>query len=363
MLGDIMKKKVTMQQIADYLGVSKFVVSKALSGKGGVSPSTQERVFEVATQLGYISQKQATANKIHIKPVTEINDEKKTVLILMPNVRYQTKNSVYWGKIVDGIKDGIKQAGLGVVILTENSAENFSNIINPKAFIGIIGVGMIPTNLLLEVNNFKLPIILIDHEDPLIPTDTIYTNNMDSVYSITNHLIGQGHKKICFVGNNEWSRSFSDRWLGFRAALETNRLYKSEEAHFIEVNGKENSEMEEEIINWFSKKSEQVPTALVCANDAIARCSVTGLKHQLDINVPREVSVTGFDNTDDSYLSTPTITTINVPKEDIGLRAVEMLLRRVKKHQAPFEKVMIICPIIFRDSIAGPLQVKTLDKV
>jgi LacI family transcriptional regulator len=306
--------------------------------------------------LGYISQKQSIANKIQIKPVAEIDDEKKTVLILMPNVRFQTKNSVYWGKIVDGITEGIKQAGLGVVILTENSAENFSNIINPKAFIGIIGVGMIPTNLLLEVNNFKLPIILIDHEDPLIPTDTIFTSNMDSMFSITNHLIGQGHKNICFVGNNDWSRSFSDRWLGFRAALETNELFRSKEDHYIEVNGKDNVEMEEEICRWLKAKKEQIPTALVCANDPIAMSTVTGLKKQLDIKVPRDISVTGFDNTDESYLSTPTITTVNVPKEDIGLRSVEMLLRRIKKQQAPFEKVMIICPIIFRESVSTPNQ-------
>ncbi|MDF2836455.1 MAG: LacI family transcriptional regulator, partial [Paenibacillus sp.] len=54
-----MSKKVTMQQIADSLGVSKFVVSKALAGKEGVSDTTRERVIGAATRLGYFAQRNA----------------------------------------------------------------------------------------------------------------------------------------------------------------------------------------------------------------------------------------------------------------------------------------------------------------
>jgi len=351
-----MKKKVTMQQIADYLGVSKFVVSKALSGKGGVSPTTQEKVFEVASKLGYISQKKPIQSSIqNVKADPPVNVEKQTVLILMPNVRYQTKHSVYWGKIVDGIQTGLKQAGLGIVILTDSSAENFSAIINPEAFLGIIGVGLIPTNLLLEINSFKIPIILVDHEDMLIPTDTIFTNNFDATVALTNHLIGLGHKNLCFVGNNEWSRSFNDRWLGFRTTLEKNNYFSCEEKNYHEVSGKDNIEMTSDLYLWLNEKDKEVdfPTALVCANDAIALCTVTAL-NKVGLRVPKDVSVTGFDNTEESYLSSPTITTVNVPKEEIGLRSVEMLLRRVEKQQSPFEKVLTISSILFRDSVLAP---------
>ncbi len=345
-----MKKKVTMQQIADYLGVSKFVVSKALSGKGGVSPSTQERVFEVAAQLGYISKKKVHTNQFQIDRPEGLNSEKQTVLILMPNVRYQTKESTYWGKIVDGITVGLKKAGLGIVILTENSAENFSKIINIKAFLGVIGVGYISTSLLLEVNQFGIPIILVDHEDHLIPTDTLFINNIDSTLSITNHLIGLGHQSLCFVGNNEYSRSFYDRWLGFRTALENLNIETDKKDQFITISGTDNAEDMNQIAAWLSKKGKALPTALVCANDAIARSAVKACEN-MNIKVPKEISVTGFDNTIDSYADSPTITTVNVPKEDIGIRAVEMLLRRVKQVTAPYEKIMLVSSIIYRDSI------------
>lgn len=63
-----MAKKVTMQKIADHLGVSKFVVSKSLSGKGGVNETTRERVIQAASQLGYFTQKNAFVQGIKRTP-------------------------------------------------------------------------------------------------------------------------------------------------------------------------------------------------------------------------------------------------------------------------------------------------------
>jgi len=86
-----MAKKITMQLIADYLGVSKYVVSRSLSGKGGVSETTRNKVLRVASDLGYLNQKRNKTNQIKLRQDLEI-DRKQTILILMQNIRYQTKN-------------------------------------------------------------------------------------------------------------------------------------------------------------------------------------------------------------------------------------------------------------------------------
>lgn len=98
------------------------------------------------------------------------------------------------------------------------------SILNPEGILGMVGVGQIATSLLLEVHRSGLPMVLVDHEDPLIPSDTVFANNLDGMARLTNHLIGLGHRQLHFVGSSAFSRSFRDRWLGFRSALEENGL-------------------------------------------------------------------------------------------------------------------------------------------
>ncbi|AWB45458.1 LacI family transcriptional regulator [Paenibacillus sp. CAA11] len=352
-----MAKKVTMQQIADYLGVSKFVVSKALSGKGGVNETTKERVIEAASQLGYFAQKNAYVKNIKPTAPASLSDRsKQSVIVLMPNIRFQTKDSLYWGKILEGISQTLEAEGLGMVIISEQRMDNFANVLNPSGILGMIGVGEISTSLLLEVHRIGLPMVLVDHEDALIPTDTVFANNVDSITRLTKHLIGLGHERLHFMGDFRFSRSFRDRWIGFRSALEENSLETPAlDDPMLSLFGIDRGEYWEEIKSWFAKrkKMDKLPTAIVCANDSIGLTVCSALQ-SLDISVPQEISVTGFDNIEDAYRGTPPLTTIHVPKEMLGKRAVEKLLNRIANPHDPLEKVLISADIVYRDSVAEP---------
>lgn len=349
-----MAKKVTLQQIADYLGISTFVVSRTLSGKSGVKAETKEKVFQVASQLGYFAQKGITPSNIDMNiEVNEEKNDKKSVLVVMPNIRNQLKESIYWGTIINGISDSLERLGLGMVILTESNSDSLSSVLNPNGFLGLIGVGKISTEIILEVQNIGMPVILIDHEDKLYPTDSIFANNFDSSYQLTNHLIGLGHKDIQFVGNINYSSSFFNRWLGFRTALEANEI-KIPVEYYKLLHGKTNDDMGyKDIKKWLENKQingDKLPTVLYCANDSIA-IHVYKVLSELDIKIPDDISVTGFDNIEDSYLLKPTLTTINVATEELGKRAVKALFYRIEDKSAPNEKVMISGEVLFRDSV------------
>lgn len=350
-----MAKKVTIQQIADYLGISNFVVSRALSGKSGVKAETKEKVFQVASQLGYFAQKGITAPNSEVNG--EINDDKKdkkSVLIVMPNIRSQLKDSIYWGTIINGISDNLDRLNVGMVILTESNSDSLSSVLNPSGFLGLIGVGKISTDIILEVQALGMPVMLIDHEDKLYPTDSIFANNFDSSYLLANHLIGLGHKNIHFVGNINYSSSFFDRWLGFRTALEENGINIPDEYYEL-LDGQTNDDMGyRDLKKWLEnekKSGKQLPTALYCANDSIAIHAYKVL-NELGLKIPEDISVTGFDNIEDSYLLKPTLTTINVPTEDLGRRAVKGLFQRIDDKSAPNEKVLISGEVLFRESVA-----------
>lgn len=352
-----MAKKVTMQRIADHLGVSKFVVSKSLSGKGGVNETTRERVIQAASQLGYFTQKNAYVQNIKRPAQAAGGDRnKQSVLVLMPNIRAQTQDSLYWGKIVDGIALALDQEGLGMVIVSEHRADNFVNILNPNGLLGLIGVGQISTSLLLEVHRIGLPMVLIDHEDPLIPSDTVFANNIDSMSRLSNHLMGVGHKLIHFVGNIRYSRSFRDRWIGFRSALEENGMTPpSGDDEMLRLEEIDDEEMKEEFRAWIAKrkKNKSLPTAVACANDRIALSVSDALKEE-GYSIPGDISVTGFDNIEDATRGVTPLTTVHVPKEAMGRAAVEKLLSRIHNPAAPLEKILIAADIVHRDSVAGP---------
>ncbi|MNJ47637.1 HTH-type transcriptional regulator DegA [compost metagenome] len=224
----------------------------------------------------------------------------------------------------------------------------------------MIGVGQIATSLLLEIHRIGLPMVLVDHEDNLIPSDTIFANNVDGTYRMVNHLIGLGHKELYFLGNMNFSRSFRDRWLGFRSALEENGLdaqLHNDPMLFLE--SIETGGFNEALKDWLQARKQSktltLPTALVCANDSVAIHTVEILKG-MGIRVPEDVTVTGFDNIEDAARFEPAITTVNVPKEQLGRRAVTKLLDRLNDANRAVEKLLITVELLYRNSASKPRE-------
>ncbi|WP_435163519.1 LacI family DNA-binding transcriptional regulator [Paenibacillus glycanilyticus] len=348
--------KVTMQQIADHLGVSKFAVSKALSGKPGVSAETRDKIVSVATQLGYFVNKQTNTAAKRNKPASFITNTRDTVILLVPKVRFQTRDSYFWGRIIDGVTEELADRDISALVVTENFKDNFSNLINPNGVLGIIGVGYIASKMLLEIRNLGIPFVLVDHEDPLIPSDVLFMNNMECTRRVTNYLIGCGHTKLQFVGNTRYSRSFVDRYIGYRTMMEEHGLPLNQEEGLLTFEGGNRSEITEalEVIVKELVNEHRLPTAFVCANDSIAICMMTVLG-KLSVQVPGQCSVTGFDNIEDAALAKPTLSTVNVQKEAIGRRAVEMLLRRLEHPDSLQEKILLAGEFIIRESTALPV--------
>lgn len=355
---ECLAKKVTMQQIADRLEISKFAVSKALSGKPGVSASTREKIVAAATQLGYFAQKKAGA-ALARRPGQRAAAHRtlgKTVAVLIPNIRFQSEDSMYWGKIIHGISNRLRQLERGMILITEHSADRFVGAVNPEGLSGLIGVGQIDNQLLLEVRKLDLPFVLVDHEDPLIPSDTLFVNNCDCMRRVVNYLIGLGHRSFRFVGNIRFSRSFYDRWTGFRAALEDNGIAvrMQDEDPWMRLQAPDRREMTEELARILESElaAGPLPGTFVCANDEIALCLMRVLE-QRNIAVPAQCSVTGFDDIDDAAASNPGLSTVHSDKEALGRRAVETLLRRLECPNDPLEKMMINGDFVIRSS-SGP---------
>lgn len=342
-------RKISMQQIADTVGYSVYAVSRALAGKSGVTPDTRNKIIQAATQLGYFSQKGASAAKAkEANPAPfSASSAKEIIAVLIPNL---LKDNPYWGKIMDGISIGLAQKGLGMIIITETEhlAENFSSLINPQRLLGFIGVGAIPKPILLEIRQTGLPVVFVDYEDPLLPCDTLFMNNYDCTRLLTNHLVGLGHRSLQFVGDITKARSLYDRWKGFSSLLEEHHIPLHQEPELLGIYYDDCHRLTKVLENLLAGNA--LPTALVCCDDHIAVSVIKSLT-ELGVDVPRDCSVTGFGDTLDF---SPALTTVNAAKELLGKRSVETLLWRLNHRDDFPEKILIFGNMIIRETTAPP---------
>ncbi|MCH1639853.1 LacI family DNA-binding transcriptional regulator [Paenibacillus timonensis] len=343
---------MTMQQIAEKVGVSKFAVSQALSGKPGVSEETRMRIVQAANELGYSWRTQSPLKDNAGRP--DLRDEtslsKGTVIILMPNVRFQSRESLFWGRIIDGVTAALAERELGVMMVTEGYSDRSLKSINPKGVLGLIGIGYIATPLLLEIRNLRIPFVLVDHEDTLIPSDSVFMNNYDSMRQMTSLVLQSGRRDLRFAGSPGYSRSFHDRWLGYRIAMEEAGVPvpAQEEDPFLQLEEDAYLIVDREIPQLAANR--KLPSAFVCGNDFFAYLILKSLIVN-GVKVPEEVAVTGFDHTDEERdPALPSLSTIHVPNETLGRRAVEILFQRLADPDRPFEKTMIHGALLLRES-------------
>lgn len=332
-----------MQQIAEQVGVSKFAVSQALSGKPGVAEETRHRILQAANELGYYWK--AKQRDLAPGPGKARSRRrggtayKGTVVILMPTVRFQSRESLFWGRIIDGVAAALTEREIGVMMVTENYSERSLKSINPEALLGLIGIGFMSTQLLLEIRHLGIPSVLVDHEDPLVPVDTVFMNNFEESRMLTELVLQSGHKRVRFVGNPRYSPSFRDRWLGFRTALEEARVEvpDKDSAPLMQLEEQHPYLMVDRIVDELCVQG-GLPSAFVCANDFMGYLIL-------------QVAVTGFDHTDEETdPGIPALSTVHVPREGLGKRAVEMLFARLADPERPIEKTLISGGILLRES-------------
>ncbi|XEC93628.1 LacI family DNA-binding transcriptional regulator [Paenibacillus tarimensis] len=338
-----MREKVTIQQIADMTGVSKFAVSRALSGKSGVSAQTRDMILRTAGQLGYFNNKTQKTRRTE-GPVPEVPQIAGTIVVLFPNIRYQNKGSVYWGPIFEGVSRRLDQIGLDIITITEPSSDHIFSMLNPKAIKGIVTLGNISTQILLDIKRLGIPVVMVDHHDPAFHCDTIFTDNFTCMRELITRLISKGFRKLQYVGNIKAARSFMERWIAYRTVLEEHQLPSRQNKRLTEVESF--VEISEAIT---ALPEEDIPDVFVCANDFTAISTIEALSAR-GISVPGQCAVSGFDNTyPDSEIA---LTTVNVNKELLGMRAVDRILWRIANPDSNIEKTLICADIIMRESTA-----------
>ncbi|WP_162463327.1 LacI family DNA-binding transcriptional regulator [Paenibacillus psychroresistens] len=345
-----MAKKVSMQIIADRLSISKFTVSQALSGKSGVGNDTRQRILKLAEALGYRVKPIAVSGRLSL----EYSEPAVTSTVFIYMKEEFRKETNFWARVLDGLQAGCREMGWTYSFIDNSTnLSTFTDLVNhAKNPLGIIVIGISQRSHLLVLQNVGLPIVLVDHEDPLISADVILNANMEASLIACNHLIAQGCSSLIFIGRDSLAVSFKERWWGCKLAIEEWNKANPEQRCSLQkwsislAMRNWQQQFEKRILAW---EPHNFPNAILCANDQIAMQLLLTFK-RLNITVPDQCRVVGIDNIEASADTSPSLTTIELAKEPLGMRAIQSLKRKLQNGHTIREKIILSAELIIRKS-------------
>ena len=331
-------KRVTVQDIADRVGVTKGLVSRALRGKYNVSEKMREEIMSTAVSMGY------DFNRLRAKT----KNRGKCMLIMTSRMLLKKD---YWQPIIRTITATLdeKHIALEYLVFDEDNIGP-SDVAKIKAVdvSGFVFMHNNPEILVRAAEKTKFPVVVIDPKSVMSGKHLqIKYSNFNSVYELTKMLIGAGHKHVAFYGPRGESASFNEREHGFSACVADigDPEVTAYEVLFENSDGQyaDNARFER-----FLMENPQV-TAIVCANDIIAINAMASI-NKMGKKIPGDYAVAGFDDIAESRSEALDLTTVNVPREELGAEAARYLTSHIENKHIKYSQIVIDCETVIRGS-------------
>lgn len=319
--------KITMQTIADQLGISKNTVSQALRNKNTVSPKTKAAVKQMALKLGYQYQKE---NVQH----AEIIGKKFAIIA----TEYTLSLNSFFGEVLNHIKDSIfdnKQL-LDIFVISKNDEEavKIPSEININNYDGLFILSFFSRNYLNALNDLQIPKILIDHHQPGLNIDSVLTANIDGTYEAISYLADNKVKTLGFIGEINRSPSYAERLIGFNLALQDLNIETKEKWLIKDLQENQNF-----LFNAIEKIDQQ-PDAWFCVNNGYA-LSLMNYFQIHGLNVPKDIKVLAFDNTVLSRMTQPRMTVMATNLKEMGQTSYNLLQYRMKNSNSSSRQICL----------------------
>ena len=329
-----MVKSVTMSDVAKDMGVSTVTVSKAITGKDGVSSEMREQIIARAAEMGY----EYTKGKETVKSVKTQN----IGIIIMERF---ISDDAFYSKICQGIVRQLMTVNaVGLLEMVPRNDEKkgvIPQLIQNERVDGLILLGQMDKNYTDIVTKQGIPYIYLDTYREGEKTDSVVSDSVQGAYMLTKMLLDKGHTDIGFVGSYNATSSIMDRYLGFTKALLEKGLTvrpkcviedRDENGKFVPVD-----------------YPKDMPTAFVCNCDSLAFNMINDLK-KMGFSIPEDIEIVGFDDSIHAVLSDPNLTTYRVDIDGMVKNAVNIILNKIEDRNYAIGKVVVEGDIIIRES-------------
>ena len=347
-----MATKVTLQDIADALGVSRNTVSKAINNTGVLAESTRQKVLEKAIDMGYKQFSYANSVSDIKNPSFARNKASGEIALFTGGL---LTNSHFASTMIDKFQNEISILGYSLTMhrVDENNLAELSLPLsfNPDNTRAIMCIEMFNHPYCEMLCNLGIPVLMVDapvasYWKPL-NADLLLMDNSSSIYTVINDLSKKGITKIGFVGQVTHCRSFYERFTAFREALYINNLEFNEKNCLSEVHSHDSQY--KDYLYKALENMEELPELFICANDFVALDLLYGLR-KMGIECPRDIKLFGFDDSPESKIMTPSLSTSHIHSQIIGYSAANLIMSRIEQPDLNYRITYTETDLIYRDS-------------
>jgi LacI family transcriptional regulator len=340
----------TIRDVARVAGVAVSTASRALNGHPDVDPDTQQKVNRVARKLEY---------RPHTGARHLVQKSSETICFIVSN---RDVMNPFHSRILVGMEEYARTVGHGLIFLRFDYTSDIPmhELILPRiiwergAVEGIIVAGTNYPNFIKAVSKLKTPFVVFGNnligQQGIEEFDSVWFDNEGGGRQATEYLVGLGHRKIWFVGDLSlpWFRRNYEGYANVmkKAGLPGKKLAVETgipvfQAAFGCVS---------HILEHLSDVS-----AIVAGDDEIALGLLAAFNQQ-GIKVPDDLSLIGFDDIEAIKYLQPALTTVRVPKEQIGQELAKTLFERLANRKASMIRRMLRTELIIRGSCAPPAK-------
>lgn len=335
--------KITIVDVAKKANVSVATVSRVMNGNYPVKEETKKRVLEVIDELKYIPNMQAR----------ELTQQKSsTIGVVVPSI-----NNMFFPEVINGIESNLKLNSLSLILVcSNNDKEEEKSCINNLLSRNVSGIIVIDPNTDNIKSKFyhnisnQTPLVFVNGHAVSANISSVVNDEAMGANMALNYLVENNHKDILFVRGKD-SYSYDVKEKVYKETMESLNNFKPE--NIINIGNGNSGETVDNTLNMFiDVLKNSSATAVFACNDLMAVGVLNACK-KLNLDVPSDLSIIGYDNIDLSKFVEPKLTTIDQNMFLLGTNAATLLLEKIEYDNSHSKRIILTNCLIERDTV-GP---------
>jgi DNA-binding LacI/PurR family transcriptional regulator len=338
-----------LQDVARMAGVSTSTVSRALSRPDLVNARTRTRVEEAVRRLGYRPSR--VARRLRVE-----HGFSDLIGLVIPDLQ-----NPFFADLARGVEDIAQRHGYTVLIgNADEDLEKERRYLEVMRAESVDGVIVPPCSkhdpAVAELVHSEMPVVCVDRRLAKARVDTVIVDNMRGAYDAVEHLIGLGHRRIGFIEGRPQVSTSEERLEGYRAALAEYGIVAAPELLRV---GDSRQESGRRLAGELLAEPDP-PTALLVGNGIMTLGAVETIRRE-GLRIPQDIAVIGYDDMPWALALTPPLTVVRQPGYELGSRAMEMLLQRIRQPKRSPSVVMLHPELVVRGSCGGEAHAGTAE--
>jgi LacI family transcriptional regulator len=333
----------TIKDVAKEANVSIATVSLVLHNHDRISAPTSLRVNKAIKKLNYHPSRSARGL---------VSRKTGNIGFILTDEHF-LRSEPFYTRIFLGIEFEARKYEYYILLTTipsnYNEKDRIPRFILEKNVDGIIIAGKVPQPIIDHVENYKLPLAFVDYY--LLSSDypVVLIDNVSGGLKATQYLIDNKHKNIGFIAGDIIHPSISDRFLGYKMAMANADLRYTELNYVVD----EDYTARENGYNAAKKLLAQNNkiTAIFACNDAMAIGVMQFLKEN-GYSIPNDISIIGFDDVEADLSFDPPLSTISVPKHEMGIEVLKLMADMLKNEKSTNKKILVPVELVERCSVS-----------